>query len=163
MTRKTAEGLKKKEFLKFINYRVPLAEGIGGELATKSTAEAGNVRAHRDTLTSVLNNGRVPAFRAPRGLVRYSLKLEGNTIGVTDSKDISYLPDVLYVNNSDRRVFLDYGSLELQRNQEQRHWSIRRKVYLEPADDYFPRFAKNLALNPYFLYKEGPYRFVSGR
>ena len=163
MTRKTAEGLKKKEFLKFINYRVPLAEGIGGELATKSTAEAGNVRAHRDTLTSVLNNGRVPAFRAPRGLVRYSLKLEGNTIGVTDSKDISYLPDVLYVNNSDRRVFLDYGSLELQRNQEQRRWSIRRKVYLEPADDYFPRFAKNLALNPYFLYKEGPYRFVSGR
>lgn len=158
LQRKTVEGFTRKNFKKFINFRGINASQVLGDLAASSEGTK-SVLEHRPLLLSA-STASVTRWFPPR-LVRYHLSLENQSIKVVSpSKRLEFVPEVLYVNRDQQRVFVDFGVYHLQLDTKLRKWSIQRQVYKKPQQDYFYQFAQNLALNPYFFYKDGAYRYI---
>ena len=95
----------------------------------------------------------------PNRLLRYTLKLEGNRILVSSSNSkLDFLPQIIYMNKKDRRIFVDFGNLKMEQTQIDGRWSFRRKINQERL--YLKYLEKNVILSPYFYFREGGYPFV---
>jgi len=157
LVRKTISGFKQKSFKKFINFRGSNADQIYGKLEPSSTSIQ-SVKGHRLALIDRAPQIKPPWF--PPRSIQYQLNLKGNQIQVvTSTKRLEIVPKIMYVNREQQRVFIDFGEyfVKLHNN---RSWSIQRQIYQNPKDDYYHQFSKNLALNPYFFYREGAYQYV---
>ena len=149
---------REEEFQNFVNFRGLLFEGGTGNLRTQSEALLQAVVAHRIQLIDP-QSPNIPPWFPPR-LIRYSLQLQDDEIHVISSERIEFMPDVLYLNNAQQRAFVDFGVYQLTLNPQSREWSINKVPYQSPAEDYFKQFSKNLALSPYFFYRDGAYRYL---
>ena len=98
---------------------------------------------------------------SPPRLVRYQMLLDENQIRILSSeKRREFAPEVLYLNSTSGRAFIDFGVLELKRDGNRKKWSIRRKTMVRNSDDYFTELSRNLALSRYFQYEQA-YRYVN--
>ena len=87
--------------------------------------------------------------------------LDENQIRILSSeKRREFAPEVLYLNSTSGRAFIDFGVLELKRDENRKKWSIRRKTMVRNSDDYFTELSRNLALSLYFQYEQA-YRYVN--
>ncbi|MGK5091647.1 hypothetical protein WDW89_06460 [Deltaproteobacteria bacterium TL4] len=158
LIRKTPSGFSQKTFKKFINFRGTGAEQVIGQLEKSDSDELKGVLDHRVQLLTPQSASTEPWL--PPRLVPYKLSLSGAQIQVLDDeKRLEFVPSVLYVNRKQGRGFVDFGSYRLKLNTNGQ-WSIQRQTYQKREDDYYYQFSKNLALNPYFFYREGAYRYV---
>ncbi len=152
----------KKDFRRFIYFRSLAPNQITGQLQANVEALPQSVMEDRALLLQAKGTSGEPWF--PPALVRYTLNFQGNTIRVKSAGDHKdFLPDVLYVNQNQKRAFVDFGVYQLNLNQQARRWSIQKVPYLVKEDDYFTEFSKNLALFPYFFYSDGVYRYLSAK
>ena len=158
LVRRDNRGFSTDKFKRFINFRILVPGSVEGRLHQNKPSPKKKVSEHRQVLhgiESILN----PWF--PPRLVRYGIQLDQDRIRVvTAQKRREFAPDVLYLNNRGNRAFLDFGTLEMELNKKTRKWSIHRKPYRNPSDDYFEDLSRNLALNRYFSYDQ-VYRFVN--
>jgi hypothetical protein len=69
-----------------------------------------------------------------------------------------FTPRFLYVNKKDRRIFVDFGRYAVKQDEGSRRWGLRRLPLGE--FDYFPQFSQNVALRPYFYYRDGVVVYV---
>jgi hypothetical protein len=58
----------------------------------------------------------------------------------------------LYINKQDRRLLVDFGRYEVKLDDDTRRWGLRRLPVSE--NDYFPLLLQNIALQPYFYYRD---------
>ena len=72
-----------------------------------------------------------------------------------------YTPRFLYINRADHRAFVDFGRYQVALPERGRRWTLGRLPLV--GDDYFPRLARNIALQPYFFYREGVFAYVPAR
>ena len=147
-----------QEFQNFVNFRGLLFEGGTGRLRIQSEVPVHAVVSHRMQLIDSQSSTIHPWF--PPRLIRYSLLLQDDKIQVITEERIEFMPDVLYLNNARQRAFVDFGVYQLTLNPQSQVWSISKVPYQIPAEDYFHQFSKNLALSPYFSYREGAYRYL---
>lgn len=143
------------EFKSFINLRTPVLTKISGKLNAE-----GNIRKEAGEYYpfEILSKTQTPeAWVPPRG-VRYSLELRGDHIEVKSSvKYIDFVPQLMYMNHQERKVFFDFGHIELVQKNAGGAWGFKKKVSEERA--YYKLLSENIILNPYFYYKEGAYYF----
>ena len=154
---KDSRGFTKEQFERFIYFRTLVPGSVEGRLngISESVKKVMDQRPHLFQRT----DSGLKAWFPPR-LVRYQIRLDQNQIQILNSeKRREFAPEVLYLNSGGGRAFVDFGVLELKRDEERRKWSIRRKTYLLDSDDYFPELSRNLALSRYFQYEQA-YRFV---
>ncbi|MBC8257911.1 MAG: hypothetical protein H8E38_02755 [SAR324 cluster bacterium] len=155
--RKSAQGIVRREFNKFINFRELTPLLVSGRISNKHLETPQNVLDHRPLL---LTNVKPKAPWYPPRLVSYELKFSGNSIKViSGTARAEYAPSVLYLNKSDRRANLDFGVYQLQMNGSGRKWSIKRKSYRTSEDDYYYNLSSNISLNRYF-YFDSVFRFI---
>lgn len=150
-----------REFQRFINIRTPIVDDVNGAMRLDTAAARTPVAAHRERLPQVAVAGQ-PAV--PPSSPRYSLRIRGDRI-VVDTAQPGVRPDFtprfLYVNRRERRAFVDFGRYEVSLRERGGRWTLRR-LPLEEAD-YFSTFARNIALQPYFFYREGVFTYVPAR
>lgn len=150
-----------REFQRFINIRAPIVGDVTGTMALDPGHARTPVTEHRAALP------RLPAPESgavPPSSPRYSLRFEGQRIVVsTEDPDArpDFTPRFLYVNRQDRRAFVDFGRYQVRLGERGLRWTLRR-LPLEEAD-YFGHFSRNIALQPYFFYREGVFAFVPAR
>lgn len=158
LTRFTPNNRSQQEFRKFINFRGLLYEQTRGDLQMQPIAPLHTVLDHRPLLIGAEFSHPTPWF--PPRLIRYSLAFKGTEIEVVSSERMDFMPNLLYLNFAQKRAFVDFGNYQLTLDPETRIWSIQKISYDNPTDDYFYQFSKNLALYPYFFYRDGVYRYV---
>ena len=69
-----------------------------------------------------------------------------------------FTPRFLYVNKKDRRIFVDFGRYSVKQDETSRRWGLRRLSLA--GQDYFLQFSQNVALQPYFYYRDGVIVYV---
>ena len=57
----------------------------------------------------------------------------------------------------ERRVFVDFGRYEMRSVSKTRQWTLRRLPLA--GEDYFEGLSRNIALQPYFFYREGVFAY----
>ena len=149
----------KQEFRKFINFRGLILDQAVGDLQTEPTAAIRTVLEHRTQLLTPQSSLPTPWF--PPRLIRYNLAFKGSEIQVTSSERIDFMPDTLYLNHAQQRAFVDFGVYQLSLDNESHLWSLKKEPYLSKSDDYFYQFSQNLALYPYFFYRDGAYQYTA--
>lgn len=155
--RKDNRGFTKEKFERFIYFRTLVPGSVEGRLNGISESVK-KVMDQRPSLYQRTGSD-LQAWFPPR-LVRYQMRLDQNQIQILSTeKHREFAPEVLYLNSGNGRAFVDFGVLELKRDEERRKWSIRRKIFFRYSDDYFPELSRNLALSRYFQYEQA-YRFV---
>ena len=155
--RRDSRGFTKEQFERFIYFRTLIPGSVEGRLN-------GIIESVKRLQTSVLicsknqnRNSRIGSSR----LVRYQMLLDENQIRILSSeKRREFAPEVLYLNSTSGRAFIDFGVLELKRDENRKKWSIRRKTMVRNSDDYFTELSRNLALSRYFQYEQA-YRYVN--
>lgn len=148
-----------KEFQRFVNYRTPVLDNVQGRLSLTLGGELTAVQDHRAAI-AISPPINLTGFELPAANPHYSLRLSGESIEA-ESKGVApnFTPRFLYLNKADRRMFVDFGRYEIRLESDRRKWAIRRRALR--GDDYFPRFSQNIALRPYFFYREGVFTYVS--
>ncbi len=159
LKRATPGQRTKEEFRKFINFRGLTLDQAAGSLQEEPTAAIQTVLAHRIQLLVPQSHPPAPWF--PPRLIRYNLDFKGTEIRVASSERIDFMPDTLYLNQGQQRAFVDFGVYQLALDHESRLWSLQKERYLRKSDDYFYQFSQNLALYPYFFYRDGVYRYTA--
>ncbi|MBF0278538.1 MAG: hypothetical protein HQM13_12130 [SAR324 cluster bacterium] len=149
----------KEEFRKFVNFRGLIPDQTVGSLQTNSSAPTQTVLEHRSQLLAPRSSLPEPWF--PSRLIRYSIALKGSEIEVTSSERTDFMPSTLYLNHEQQRAFVDFGVYQLALDQDSRLWSLKKAPYLSKSDDYFYQFSQNLALYPYFFYRDGVYQYTA--
>jgi|GEM_PF-102467 len=76
----------------------------------------------------------------------------------SESGRSDFTPRFLYVNKKDRRVFVDFGRYAVKQDETSLKWGLRRLSLA--TQDYFPKFSQNLALQPYFYFRDGVIAYV---
>jgi tetratricopeptide (TPR) repeat protein len=150
-----------KDFQRFINIRTPVLDSLTGSLGVEAQGRLTPISAHRAGLPRVPLASQ-PAVPAPNP--HYSLRLEGNRILVSEPQAggrADFTPRFLYVNKHDRRVFVDFGRYAVSLEGTGKRWQLSRLPLSE--QDYFPELARNIALQPYFFYREGVFTYVPAR
>lgn len=151
-----ARKFTSREFQRFINYRTPVLDGVEGKLSLSRGGALENVINHRK---AILEEGALPGFEFPATNPHYSMQLVGERINVTGKgHGAQFTPRFLYLNDKDKRMLVDFGRYEI-RLAGNRKWSIRRLPIA--GVDYFPQFSQNIALRPYFFYREGVFTYLS--
>lgn len=141
---------------KFIDFRTPLLTEITGSLELRGNGLIPIEKRYPYDLISKSNSDK---FEVPRRGERYSVNLVDGMIKIqSPGGNINFLPQMLYVNKVNQRIFLDFGNLQLFQGEGSRIWSYRRLVKKER--DYLEDLEKNLLLTPFFYYREGAYPFV---
>jgi hypothetical protein len=139
-----------REFVRFINFRTPILEtppapmrfNANGELTAVPAARVGLVPEPKDD---------PPQPPAPNP--RYRMTLQGNRILVSTSGGRSdFTPRFLYINKQDRRLLVDFGRYKVKLDEDTRKWGVARLPLSE--NDYFPLISQNLALQPYFYFRD---------
>lgn len=149
-------GERDPRLLKFVDFRIPIPQDVTGSLVSLGEAK-------RDVQSlypaQELAQAAAPKPWRPSRNLSYSLKLEGRQIQVDSSNGkIDYLPQMLYVNAEERRIFIDFGVLECVQKREGGLWSFRRQP--APEREYLADLKNNLIFTPYFYFREGAYHFV---
>ncbi len=146
-----------KEFQRILNIRTPVLDDLEGNMLLFKENEATPVQQHRGEISETLPTRR---YWEPTSSPHYSVKLEEQEIVVSGANgNTQFTPRFLYLNKRDRRLFVDFGRYEMKLNGNSRKWSIARLPIAE--GDYFEPFARNVALRPYFFYREGVFTYVS--
>ncbi len=146
-----------REFQRFVSFRTPVLDGVEGKLELRDGRETRHVRNHRADITAPLAG---KDYQAPVTNPHYSLTFRDGQILVSGKGGTdNFTPRFLYVNKQDRRVFVDFGHYEVRHDPESRKWKLARLPIRN--DDYFAAFSQNIALKPYFLYREGVFEFVA--
>jgi hypothetical protein len=149
-----------RDYQRFITVRTPILDDLQGTLAVAPDGSLSPVGDHR---------GRLPeeqwpaAGVVPQANPHYRVRIEGSRI-LVDSPDgrTDFTPRFLYVNRRDRRVFIDFGRYEVRLPEGAPRWTLRR-LPLAGEQDYFGQIARNIALQPYFFYREGVFAFVPAK
>jgi len=150
-----------KDFQRFINVRTPIVDAVDGALNLSRSGSLKPIAGHRTEL------GTFPIEATPENPPanpHYSLHIEGTRIEVRSppgSVRPDFTPRFLYMNQADQRYFVDFGRYEVSSAEHGRRWNLRRLPLV--GRDYFPRLSRNVALQPYFFYREGVFTFVPSR
>ena len=151
-----------KEFKNFISLGTPVLVEVKGELELnrpEATTINGLFRVDDYYPLSTLEQSTTGDSRSPKRGIRYYVKMDKKEIKVRSSSSyIDFLPQLLYFNGVDQRIFLDFGNIELSKKETQGIWRFKRVVAKERA--YFKDLKKNLILDPYLYFREGGYPFV---
>ena len=150
-----------KDFQRFINVRTPILDSVDGTLALASDGALKPILGHRAQLAAV---PIASAPESPPPNPHYSLHIEGNRILVAAPPGAprpDFTPRFLYMNREDRRYFVDFGRYEVSTSRQGQRWNLRRLPLA--GRDYFPRLSRNIALQPYFFYREGVFTYVPAR
>ena len=156
--RRDSRGFTKEQFERFIYFRTLIPGSVEGRL----NGIIESVKKVADQRSNLLQKpeSELKDWFPPR-LVRYQMLLDENQIRILSSeKRREFAPEVLYLNSTSGRAFIDFGVLELKRNENRKKWSIRRKTMVRNSDDYFTELSRNLALSRYFQYEQA-YRYVN--
>ncbi|MBF0237987.1 MAG: hypothetical protein HQM12_09800 [SAR324 cluster bacterium] len=157
VTRKAANNFDRQTFRKFINFRVIPSAQVSGSAEILSGAVQ-SVANHR---SQFIKNTPENAPWNPLGILRYQMTFENQRILVdTSAERLEFVPEALYINREQRRAFVDFGVYQVVLDSQTKWWHIQRKHYASRNDDYFYTLNNNLALNPYFFYKEGAFQYV---
>ena len=159
LKRTTPDNRTKQEFRKFINFRGLIFDQSLGNLQTNSNAPLRTVLEHRPQLLNPQLSQ--PAAWFPPRLIRYYLAFEGSDIQVISSERTDFMPNNLYLNRTQQRAFVDFGVYHLTLDNDSRRWNLKKVPYRVKSDDYFYQFSENLALYPYFFFKDGVYRYTA--
>ncbi|MEE8397303.1 MAG: hypothetical protein V3S29_14695 [bacterium] len=155
-SRNKARKFSTRNFQRFVNFRAPVLEGIRGDFETNRDGGLTAVGEHR------LRGSRLRAggsYWQPPANPHYSLEIQGSLILVTAREgEFHFTPRFLYLNRSDQRLFVDFGRYEVKLDPASRRWGLARLPLGE--GDYFPAFSQNIALQPYFFYREGVYTYA---
>ena len=152
-----ARKFTSREFQRFLNFRTPVLDSVEGRLELALGGRLTETKNHRDSITPRPDLGD---FAFSSASPHYSLKLEKRNIKVSSPNGVSHFtPRFLYLNKEDKRMFVDFGRYEVRLEDGQRKWEIRRLPVA--GNDYFPQFSQNIALRPYFFYREGVYTYLS--
>lgn len=144
------------KFQKFVDLRTPALVDIRGKLKTngEKTTPIQNLYPFESLKKS---NGEDYSYPV-RG-IRYVLYMDDEKIRVrSSSRYIHFLPQMIYLNKKSKRIFLDFGNLEVVQKQSGGQWFFRRNV--TKGREYLKDLKKNIILNPYFYYNEGGFPFV---
>ena len=145
-----------RELVRLVSYRTPVVDNVEGRLATRDEGEPRRVATHREALD---DGPTLPDAYHPQSNPHYSLRLEGNHVLVrSETGRTDFTPRFMYLNRADRRLLVDFGRYEVKQAENLREWRVRRLPLRR--NDYFPVFADNIALQPYFFYREGVYSFL---
>lgn len=158
LKRLTPDKRVKQEFKQFINFRGLIPGQPTGSLEIYPQNPTNTVLAHRPQLITTSHTKREPWF--PPRLIRYSLNLQSSEIRVIAPNRIEFIPSILYLNNAQQRAFVDFGVYKLTLDKKTRIWGIKKIPYSSKSDDYFYQFSQNLALYPYFFYRDGVYQYT---
>lgn len=139
-----------REFVRFINFRTPVLEGSPGPMTLRSEGALTSVAAQRSVLPP--EQWDQPTW-APRPNPRYRMVLQGNRILVSSPEGRSdFTPRFLYINKQDRRLLVDFGRYSVKQDEESRRWGLTRLSLSQK--DYFSLLSKNIALQPYFYFRD---------
>ena len=149
-------------FVRFVDLKIPYPKDVNGNLTEISGIPGEEVPLQPvDRIypyQELAHSSASQDWTGMRGL-SYSLTLEGQRIKVESSNGkIDYLPQMLYLNKEERRIFVDFGSLECIQRKKGGIWTFRRTV--DPNRAYLNDLKSNLAFSPYFFFREGAYAFV---
>lgn len=148
-----------REYQRFVNIRVPVLDQIKGNLKLNRQGERKPVQDHRATLKG---DRKQEDARVPETNPRFSLRIQDNRILVSvPGTRNDFTPRFLYMNKKDRRIFVDFGRYETRFDNRLRKWTLRRLPLNGPNGDYFASFSRNIALQPYFFYREGIFSYES--
>lgn len=152
-------GERDKRLVKFVDFRIPIPQDVTGSLDSlgQTKQDVGSLYP-----ANVLAQAAAPEPWRPSRNLSYSLKLKGRSIAVESSNQkIDYLPQLLYINAEDRRIFIDFGVLECVQKRQGGLWSYRRRPSPERA--YLADLKNNLVFTPYFYFREGAYHFIPAK
>jgi len=139
-----------REFVRFINFRNHVLESSPGPMRFASD---GKLTPVGDTRKSLLAGYQTESLRAPNPNPRYRMALQGNRILVSTADGRSdFTPRFLYINKQDRRMLVDFGRYAVKLESDTRRWEVARLPLSE--NDYFSLLSQNLALQPYFYYRD---------
>lgn len=152
-----------REYQRFVNIRVPVLDQIKGNLKLNRQGELSSVQDHRAMIKDKLKGDRrLEDPRVPATNPRFSLRIQDNRIMVSaQGTRNDFTPRFLYMNKKDRRIFVDFGRYETRFDNRLRKWTLRRLPLSGPNGDYFAPFSRNIALQPYFFYREGIFTYES--
>ncbi len=139
-----------REFVRFINFRTPVLESSPGPITLLFNGPLTSVVEQRAALPP--EHWDHPAW-VPRPNPRYRMALQGNRILVSSPEGRSdFTPRFLYINKQDRRLLVDFGRYSVKLDDENRRWGLTRLPL--SLKDYFSVLSKNIALQPYFYYRD---------
>ena len=144
-----------RRYQRFINIRTPVLDQLSGVLKLAPDDSLKPVIDHR----AALRGNEPPQARiTPKANPHYSMRIEGQRIVVSSPKGRSdFTPRFLYINMRERRVFVDFGRYEMRSVSKTRQWTLRRLPLA--GEDYFEVLSRNIALQPYFFYREGVFAY----
>jgi tetratricopeptide (TPR) repeat protein len=155
--RSSSRKFTSREFQRFVDFRTPVVESVNGSLKLNRAQPRTSIATHRLRIDD--RSLPLEATQSKKG-VRYTLRLEGNQVRVGAAKERPiFTPRYLYINQGDRRIFVDFGRYHVQQTDSGNRWVLARQPI--KGADYFSEISKIIALRPYFFYREGVYTFVS--
>lgn len=139
-----------REFVRFINFRTPVLEASPGPLSFPNGGPLIPVARQRASLPP---EQQERAMWVPRANPRYRMVLQGNRILVSSPEGRSdFTPRFLYINKQDRRLLVDFGGYSVKLDESTRRWGLTRLPLSQ--EDYFSLLLQNIALQPYFFYRD---------
>lgn len=154
--RTRAKQFSSKDFVRLVNFRVPALESPPSSLVLQGGDTLVPVEQQRRALGA--DPWNEPPW-VPQPAPQYNINIVGNRILVESSSGRSdFTPRFLYVNRKDRRVFVDFGRYTVKQEESSRRWGLTRMSL--GSKDYFPQFSQNVALQPYFYYRDGVLVYV---
>lgn len=158
LTKKSTDQRTSHEFKRFINFQGLIPRPTTGTLKTITNPSTKTVLSHRPELV----DSQMAEFDLwfPPRIIYYDLALNDTEIQINTEDRSDFMPFAFYLNSEQRRAFVDFGVSQLILNNKTRDWGIQKKLYRTKSDDYFYQFSRNLALYPYFFYKDGVYRYI---
>jgi hypothetical protein len=139
-----------RDFVRFINYRTPVLDASPNAMRFTANDKLTPIAEQRQRLPK---DEGTPMTWAPKANPRYRMALQGNQILVSSPDGRSdFTPRFLYINKQDRRLLVDFGRYEVKLDDDTRRWGLRRLPVSE--NDYFPLLLQNIALQPYFYYRD---------
>lgn len=145
-----------KDFVRLVNFRVPSLDNPVGNLTFPDGGTLTSVADERSRLGADLWDD--PSWVPPPS-PRYEVTADGHRLLVRSSAGRSdFTPRFLYVNRKDRRIFVDFGRYSVKQDEASRRWGLARLSLA--GNDYFSRFSLNVALQPYFYFRDGVLVYV---
>jgi len=151
-----------KDFVRLVNFRSPALESAPSNLALPQGEALVPIAKQRAELGGDPWND-VPWI--PPTAPRYEIGVDPGCAQVksgggsvcllvrSNSGRSDFTPRFLYVNKKDRRIFVDFGRYSVKQDETSRKWGLRRLSLA--SQDYFLQFSQNVALQPYFYYRDG--------
>ncbi|KAK3606894.1 hypothetical protein CHS0354_018489 [Potamilus streckersoni] len=150
-------SLISEEFNAFIDFSFPVVSEASGELSyTQKLAQFTDYYPQ-----DILKRSTAQTPWTGEAGIRFKASLERDRIAIdTAAKSIEFLPQIMYTNSTNNRVFLDFGELEVKMEKNTQLWKISRKVPEKPA--YRDILMRNYIIRPYLISIDGTFPYVKG-